>query len=67
MQGEVDEAARFRESLTRLNIALGRAGLGQHIEPETLATGTDFSRSMWGYSGLHYLRRSAAYMAKTRF
>src|SRR5215468_5127364 len=56
-------AARIREDFKRANVALVQAGVPQHHEPETLDQTNRFSCQMWGYSGLHYLRRVAAFEA----
>jgi len=49
-----------------LSNALVHAGLEQHHEPEDLDEISQFSCQMWGYSGLHYLRRIAAYDALSK-
>jgi hypothetical protein len=61
-----DESSSFRRQLRALNKALVRAGLSKHDEPASLAPGDKFSCSMWGYSGLHHLRRIAAWDALER-
>jgi hypothetical protein len=40
------------------------AGYKPHREPAELDASLDFSCDMWGYSGLHHLRRIAAYAAR---
>lgn len=47
----------------RLNEALVAAGYKPHREPVELDESLRFSCDMWGYSGLHHLRRIAAYAA----
>jgi hypothetical protein len=47
----------------RLNEALLAAGCEAHREPIELDQSLRFSCDMWGYSGLHHLRRVAAYAA----
>jgi hypothetical protein len=54
----VDGAEGFRESMAQLNCYLASVGLPLHQEPENCEV---FSCDMHGYSGLHYLRRIAAY------
>ena len=54
------ERLRFRFGL--LNIYLERAGLPKHAEPENCEV---WSCQMYGYSGLHYLRRIAAHIDST--
>lgn len=64
MFGGGTDAASFRRELRRLNSALHAAGLPYHAEPESTEDG--FSADLPGYSGLHYLRRIAAYQALGR-
>ena len=59
--GDAGDPASFRATMARLNRELRAAGLPEHREPEQLEDG--FSSAMWGYSGLHFLRRIAAYDA----
>ena len=47
-----------------LSTALAEAGLPPHVEPRELPDDLTFSCQMWGYSGLHYLRRLAAYLGQ---
>ncbi|HVT80870.1 MAG TPA: hypothetical protein VHM90_09450, partial [Phycisphaerae bacterium] len=60
----VDEEGRewSRGHFARLNSWLLGKGLPIHKEPETLKPGESYSCSMCGYSGLHTLRRVAAYL-----
>ncbi len=53
-------------TLAALNQTLLQAGLKQHVEPMSVPQGQRFSCRMWGYSGLHHLRRLAAYTALGR-
>jgi hypothetical protein len=55
-------AAYFRELFGRLNGWLPSQNLQPHIEPETLGGASGYSAGMYGYSGLHTLRRIAAYL-----
>ena len=55
------EESELYAPLTR---ALEEAGLAPHVEPEALRNECAFSAGMWGYSGLHYLRRIAAYLGQ---
>ena len=58
-----DEAADlFGGDLAVIRELLDRAGAGQWAEPN-LAEGDDLSGDMWGYSGLHALRRVAVHLA----
>lgn len=52
-------AQRFRKEIDTLNRFLASEGLASHVEPESCEV---FSCDMWGYSGLHYLRRVAAHL-----
>ncbi len=63
---EPEETEYFRDQLAALNKALAAAGVPAHHEPSALPNGGDFSHDMWGYSGLHYLRRVAAWDALGR-
>lgn len=49
-----------------LSEALVQAGLSPHKEPDSLGDDPAFSCQMRGYSGLHYLRRLAAYIGLGR-
>jgi hypothetical protein len=46
-----------------LNTALASANCKPHEEPTRIDTSSHFSCEMWGYSGLHHLRRIAAHAA----
>jgi hypothetical protein len=59
LTNDEEGAQWFREDLSRLNSYLQSLGMPEHVEPEDCPT---FSADMWGYSGLHYLRRSAAHI-----
>lgn len=52
-------AAHYREQFEILNRYLATIGLPPHQEPEQCE---EFSGDMYGYSGVHYLRRFAAYL-----
>lgn len=58
-ENDEEGAEAFREDLGRLNKFLAKAGLAAHREPEQCE---GFSCDMYGYSGLHYLRRIAAHL-----
>jgi hypothetical protein len=60
---DTDSLASFRTEFEHLSQALVEAGLQPHNEPEQLSKEQTFSCQMWGYSGLHYLRRVAAHEA----
>ncbi len=49
----------FREQFDAINVCLKRNGLPKHVEPEYCEI---WSAEMYGYSGLHCLRRAAAYL-----
>lgn len=60
---EDDEGAKFHEIvLSNLNSVLLEAGLEPHQEPQDLADSETFSVQSWGYGGLHFVRRLAAYL-----
>ncbi|MBL8620168.1 MAG: hypothetical protein JNK64_02665 [Myxococcales bacterium] len=50
----------FQEQLALANVVLARAGRSPHVEPEACEP---WSAEMFGYGGLHYLRRVAAHLA----
>jgi hypothetical protein len=63
-KADAEGFAYFKEQFEILNQVLSDAGLGRHIEPEDLDE--VFSCGMYGYSGLHYLRRVGAHLALGR-
>src|SRR5688500_18104586 len=65
-EGEEEGAAMLEAQFATVNQALAAAGLPAHTEPRTLAPERRWSGDMYGYSGVHYLRRIAAYVASNR-
>jgi hypothetical protein len=63
-EADAEGFAYFKEQFGILNQFLSGARLGTHVEPEELDK--VFSCSMYGYSGLHYLRRVGAHLALGR-
>lgn len=64
---EDEEGAEWlEESIAKLNALLAIAGLQPHVEPRELDNGLTFSCSVWGYGGLHHLRRIAVYLEPKR-
>lgn len=62
--GDDEEAASWNERFALLNEVLAEAGLPAHHEP---AKPTEtFDAQMWGYNGLHTVRRMAAWRALKR-
>jgi hypothetical protein len=59
LANDEEGATRFRENMETLNAQLKLSGLRVHNEPESCPI---FSAEMFGYSGLHYLRRLAAHL-----
>jgi hypothetical protein len=59
LANDEEGADSFREDLTRLNEFLASVNLPPHREPEKCEI---ISFDMYGYSGIHYLRRVAAYL-----
>jgi hypothetical protein len=53
--------AYYKEQFGILSQVLSGAGLGTHVEPEEL--NEVFSCGMYGYGGIHYLRRVGAHLA----
>ena len=62
--GAWDEYADVREHFAVIGRLLDRAGAGQWAEPE-LDEQDVLEGDMWGYSGLHAVRRAAVYLART--
>jgi hypothetical protein len=59
-----DEHDGVREDFAVIGRLLDRAGAGPWAEPE-LGEQDVLEGDMWGYSGLHALRRAAVYLAQT--
>lgn len=57
---------KARNRFTRLSACLRANGVKSYLEPFHLPEASSFSCQMWGYSGLHHLRRFAAYIALER-
>ena len=55
----------YRSLFNQLNTDLERRGLPAHHEPNEIAPEHCISFDMFGYSGLHYLRRIAAHINYT--
>jgi len=62
-QEDPEELDFMRKSFDALNAVLVAAGAEPHNEPLDLAEDAMFEAQMWGYSGLHRVRRLAAYQA----
>jgi hypothetical protein len=63
-KADAEGFAYYKKQFRILNQVLSAAGLRKHVEPEELDE--VFSRGMYGYSGVHYLRRVAAHLALGR-
>ncbi|KTE10745.1 hypothetical protein [Sphingopyxis sp. H115] len=50
------------EPFEMLNIVLAEQGMALHAEPRSIAHDHYFEAQMWGYGGLHALRRLAAFL-----
>lgn len=60
---EDPEGAEYhRETLAHLDAVLADAGLPPHREPDSLPNDDRFEAQMWGYGGLHHVRRLAAHL-----
>ena len=64
VDAEDDAADHFGCDFAVIRELLDMAGAGQWNEPD-LAEGDDLEGDMWGYSGLHALRRVAVHLAAT--
>ena len=62
---EAEDREAMRDEIARLNRFLAAAQLDTHVEPETHPDGV-WDAQMWGYTGLHYLRRLAAHLRDGR-
>ncbi|HKD75792.1 MAG TPA: hypothetical protein VKB76_09865, partial [Ktedonobacterales bacterium] len=52
----------YQSDLARVNHTLSYEGYPEHDEPTQARGRVPWSRRMWGYGGLHYLRRIAAHL-----
>ena len=59
LENDEEGAEQFRVEFDAINRHLAKVNLGAHTEPEDCEL---WSCSMYGYSGLHYLRRIAAHL-----
>jgi hypothetical protein len=59
-EGDEDVRRAYVEKFAVLNEFLRGRGHAHHEEPTTLPKGSYFGAQMWGYSGLHSIRRMAA-------
>jgi hypothetical protein len=66
LEQDAEGAAYLESQFAAVNQALAAAGLPAHTEPRTLAADRRWSGDMYGYSGVHYLRRIAAHVAAGR-
>ncbi|OBZ96023.1 hypothetical protein ADU59_06485 [Pararhizobium polonicum] len=55
------DIAELRKPYDMLNEVLSEAGMAPHHEPHDLPSDEVFEAEMWGYGGLHAIRRLAAY------
>ena len=58
-----ESVAEVSGEFENLSLALEAVGLAPHDEPREATFDGQFSCQMWGYSGLHCLRRVAAWLA----
>lgn len=61
-EADPEGVVMVRNGFERLNEFICSQGLPPHREPEEIIP---FSCQMWGYSGLHYLRRTAVHLARS--
>ncbi len=63
-QNLAEEGEEFLdEPFIQLNQVLAEKGMTPHAEPRTIPNEEYFEAGMWGYNGLHALRRVAAYLS----
>ncbi|MDB5706751.1 MAG: hypothetical protein JWN66_3867 [Sphingomonas bacterium] len=65
-EDDLEDFAFFRQPYDALNMILAEAGLPPHDEPLDIPEDHLFEAQMWGYGGLHAIRRLAAYWAIER-
>ena len=58
-----DSAEYLDEPFVQLNEVLVENGMAPHSEPRAIPNGEYFEAEMWGYGGVHALRRLAAYIS----
>jgi hypothetical protein len=58
-----DDLEAFNKTFELLNEVLAEAGMPPHREPLDITNEQMFSAQMWGYGGLHAIRRLAAFYA----
>ena len=58
-----DDLEAFNKTFELLNEVLAEAGMPPHREPFDISDDQVFSAQMWGYGGLHAIRRLAAFHA----
>lgn len=61
-QNDIEGYEYHKQQFEKINAVFRKNSLPEHIEPETLDS--IWYCDMWGYSGLHYLRRIAAYLSE---
>jgi hypothetical protein len=66
LEQDAGGAPHLEAQFDAVNQALAAAGLPAHTEPRTLSADRRWSGDMYGYSGVHYLRRIAAHVAAGR-
>jgi hypothetical protein len=65
-QADDESVTNVKKGFAELNAVLRDAGLPPHCEPSNLAGQSAFEAQMWGYGGLHNVRRLAAHFAYER-
>jgi hypothetical protein len=61
-EADPEGIAAVEQQFEALNWVLGDAGLSPHLEPASLNGTNVFEAQMWGYGGLHNVRRLAAHL-----
>lgn len=62
-EGDDETLAYLQDQFEAINDLLESFGLPPHREPYELEAGRTLNLDMYGYSGVHYLRRAAAHLA----
>jgi len=60
-EGDLEELELLREPFDALNAVLAEAGMAPHDEPIEIDDAQILEYQMWGYGGLHAIRRLAAH------
>jgi hypothetical protein len=63
LAGDTAKLANLQDQFARITQELAAEGFPPHFEPTEPSAGIPWGFQMYGYSGLHYLRRIAAHLS----